>query len=512
MRTRIGAQLILGAGLVTALTIGALAVLILRAHEAALVAQLKLGADQLSETIKRSTHDDMLENRRDSLQRQIANLGGRGGIDAVRVFNKEGRIVFSSEPAEIGRSVDKRAEACFVCHATGRPLETPSTQARSRVFAAPDGHRVLGIIDPIQNQPGCSEGCHAHGPADRVLGVLDLTLSLAGVDESLAAGRWRMAGLAAAAMLASGAVLWWLNRRLVLRPVEALAQGTRRVAAGDLATPIVVPARHELGDLARAFNDMTARLADAQRQLAQADKLASLGRLAAGVAHEINNPLTGVLTNASFQLKRAPEGSQLRQDLEVVVRETKRCREIVRGLLDFARPAPPSRGPVDLNEVVRRALKITLQALTLHRVSLKLELAPDAPEALGDANQIQQVVVNLLVNARDAVGGGGGVIRVATRAEAAGEPPFAEIVVEDGGCGIPEADLPHLFEPFFTTKGTQGTGLGLAVTWGIVLAHGGTIDVRSEEGKGSRFTVRLPLAAAAAPVPAGAAQGEERRP
>ena len=304
-------------------------------------------------------------------------------------------------------------------------------------------------------------------------------------------------------------MLWWLNRRLVLRPVEALTQGTRRVAAGDLTTPIAVGARHELGDLARAFNDMTSRLADAQRQLTQADKLASLGRLAAGVAHEINNPLTGVLTNASFQLNRAPEGSELRQDLEVVVRETKRCREIVRGLLDFARQTPPSRKPADLNEVVRRALKITLQSLTLQHVSLDLDLAPEAPEAPADANQIQQVVVNLLVNARDAVGDGG-FIRVRTRTASDGERRFAEIVVEDGGRGIPPADIPRLFEPFFTTKGTHGTGLGLAVTWGIVEAHGGTIDVWSEEGKGSRFTVRLPLPASPELVPAGAVPEEER--
>jgi len=511
MRTRIGTQLILGAGLVTALTIGVLAVLILRANEAALVSELKLGADQLSETIKSSTHYDMLENRRFNLQRQIANLGRQDGIEAVRVFNKEGTIVFSSEPSEIGKTVDKRAEACYVCHATGRPLEKPSTQARARVFQAADRHRVLGIINPIQNQPGCAADCHAHRPGDRVLGVLDVTLSLAGVDDSIALGRWRMVGLAAAAILASAAILWWLNRRLVLRPVEALAEGTRRVAAGDLATPIPVTARHELGDLARAFNDMTGRLADAQRQLTQADKLASLGRLAAGVAHEINNPLTGVLTNASFQLNRAPEGSELRQDLEVVVRETKRCREIVRGLLDFARQTPPSRKPVDLNEVVRRALKITLQSLTLHHVSLELELAPEPPEAPADANQLQQVVVNLLVNARDAVADGGR-IRVATRVARDRERGFAEIVVEDDGCGIPQADLPHLFEPFFTTKGTHGTGLGLAITWGIVEAHGGTIDVASDEGKGSRFTVRLPLPAADRELePAGATPGEERR-
>jgi two-component system NtrC family sensor kinase len=453
----------------------------------------------------------MLENRRDSLQRQIAHLGRQEGIEAVRVFNKEGRIAFSSESAEIGTTVDKRAEACYVCHATGRALEKPSTRARTRVFAAADGHRVLGIISPIQNQPGCSAGCHAHAPGDRVLGVLDVTLSLAGVDQSLAAGRWRMAGLAAAAILASGVVLWWLNRRLVLRPVEALAEGTKRVAAGDVATPIVLHARHELGDLARAFNDMTRRLADAQRQLTQADKLASLGRLAAGVAHEINNPLTGVLTHASFQWKRAPEGSELRSDLEVVVRETKRCREIVRGLLDFARHAPPVRRPVDVNEVVRRALKITLQSLTLHHVSLELDLAPAAVPAAAHANQLEQVVVNLLVNARDAVAEGG-FIRVSTRASRSGTRPQAEVVVEDGGCGIARADIDRLFEPFFTTKGRRGTGLGLAVTWSIVQAHGGTIDVWSEEGKGSRFTVSLPLADAPELAHAAAASGEECRP
>jgi two-component system NtrC family sensor kinase len=188
-----------------------------------------------------------------------------------------------------------------------------------------------------------------------------------------------------------------------------------------------------------------------------------------------------------------------------------RCREIVRGLLDFARQTPPVRGPLDVNEVVRRALKITLQSLTLHHVSLELDLAPAAVPAAGDANQLEQVVVNLLVNARDAVAEGG-FIRVGTRASRAGTRPLAEIVVEDGGSGIARADLDHLFEPFFTTKGRHGTGLGLAVTWSIVQAHGGTIDVWSEEGKGSRFTVALPLAAAPELASTAAVTGEECRP
>jgi two-component system, NtrC family, sensor kinase len=500
MRTRIGTRVILAVGGSTALTIGFMSALILKAQQTQLIAEVHRSANQLSETIKGTTHYDMLENRRASLHRQIEAIGRQEGIESVRVFNKEGEIVFSSGAAEIGRSVDKRAEACTACHAVDRPLEKLPIDRRSRIFQAADGHRVLGIINPIQNEPSCSEGaCHAHGPRDTVLGVLDITMSLAEVDRSIARGQIRMAGLAVAAIGAGSLILWWLNRRLVLRPVESLLTATRRVAGGDLATRIPVTGSHELGDLARAFNEMTGRLAEAQIQINQADKLASVGRLAAGVAHEINNPLTGVLTYASFQLKRAEGNSELKEDLEVIVRETKRCRDIVKGLLDFARQTPPKRQATDLNEVVRRAVAIMMNQLALNRVGLELDLADALPPVLADANQMQQVVVNLLVNAADSLEEGRGRIRLATRratlppANGSEPRPVVDMTVEDTGRGIPAADLSRLFEPFFTTKGPRGTGLGLAVTWGIVDSHGGSIDVASEEGKGTRFTVHLPL-------------------
>lgn len=627
MRWRLGTQVVLGVALTSVLTLGAMIAFVLRAHRAALTEELHRVADQLSETIKTATRNDMLENRRDRLRRQIEALGRQEGIQSVRVYNKEGRIVFASDPAEAGRAVDKRAEACYACHAEDRPLERLPTPARFRIFRGPDGDRLLGIINPVQNEPSCwTASCHAHDRRDTVLGVLDVTVSLAQVDRNIRWSQRRMAALAAVAIAASAFILWWLIRRLVLKPVRALAAGTRRVAEGDLTATVPVAARNELGELARSFNEMTVRLAEAQRQLAQADKLASVGRLAAGVAHEINNPLTGVLTYASFLLSRA--GPEQKEDLEVIVRETKRCREIVRGLLEFARPAPPRRVLTDLNEVARRAARILMNQLALNRVSLALDLAQDLPPVPADANQIQQVLVNLLVNAADAIGEEGGTIRVSTRlvrlppwgnrpirsarcpkgcdlldpasrigglpsirvvrtcagqeaayhldptygrfnhragapceegvlasfecprcrsglgvqdarcdncgapafavataeggrvlwctrngchwsrwdaAEAAGEEPSVEISVEDTGRGIPASDLPHVFEPFFTTKGPRGTGLGLSISWGIVNAHGGTIEASSEEGKGSRFTVRLPAGAAAAATPAGAA-------
>ncbi len=492
MRTRIGTRLILGAGLATALAIGGMAVAVLRTHSAQLLAERTRSADQLSETIKSSTHFDMLENRRENLHRDIRAVGGLHdqGIRKVRVFNKEGRIMFSSANEEIGTSLDTRGEACYACHAEGRPLERLGIQARARTFRALDGTRVLGVIKPIPNEPSCSTAaCHAHSAKQSLLGVLDVNVSLKEVDEEIARSRMVITASAILAVLAGSSMLWWLNRRLVVRPVAALLEGTRRVSEGDLSTVIPVSGRHELSALAKAFNEMTRNLADTQRQLAQADKLASVGRLAAGVAHEINNPLTGVLSYASLLRKRMDHDVPACEDLDVIVRETVRCRGIIRGLLDFARPTAPARKIMDLNEVVRRAVSVVMTQLTLNQVNLSLDLATELPEVQADANQIQQVVVNLLLNAADAIGAAGGNIRATTRS---GPSSTIEFLLEDSGRGIAAEDLPRIFEPFFTTKGNHGTGLGLAVSWGIVEAHGGALEVQSVLGEGTRFTLRLP--------------------
>ncbi len=639
MKPRIGPLAILTVATVIAIVIGAMSVLILRAHESALVSQITRSADQLSETIASSTYWDMLENRRDAVHREIATIGSQQGIERVRLFNGAGRIMFSSDEAEIGRAVDKKAEACYACHAAGEPLARLPIHARARIFhaSAPDAHRVLGIIRPIANERSCWEAdCHAHAQSESVLGVLDVDVSLAAADQRMAADQRRIWLLAALAVAAGSLLLWGLAERLLVRPIHALIAGTRRVARGDLSTAIPVTGGAELADLASAFNDMTVRLSEAQRQLTQSDKLASVGRLAAGVAHEINNPLTGVLTYASFLEKRAANDPEVRADLQVIVRETKRCREIVRGLLDFARQTPPKRAPTDINEVLRRAAAVVMNQLALARVTLKFDLAPGLSPIPADANQVQQVAVNLLLNAADAIthgedgagSGSGGTITLRTSlvqvpprghaiirsaacprgcdlldksarlaglptirvlrqlgdrevivwldpvygrgndrsaepcpegaipthacptcrahlelpdqrcadcgapmfgvttsgqggvawcarkgcpgsrweaVDALGAQPYVELSVEDTGCGIAPERMDHLFDPFYTTKGNHGTGLGLAVSWGIVEGHAGTITVDSAPGHGARFTVRLPCRVAevaAAPEPA----------
>ncbi|MDH3308521.1 MAG: ATP-binding protein [Acidimicrobiia bacterium] len=472
-------------------TVGAFSYFLTSSQHQALVSQVEHSAHQISETIKSATKHDMLLNRRERLHLTIDTLGQQDGIEQVRIFNKEGAIIYSSDRSAIGTMVDKRAEACYGCHAADRPLEKLSIPERTRIFKGQEEFRQLGIINPIYNSPDCWQAsCHVHDPSQTVLGVLDVTESLAEVDNQLLAHWTQVFLLALTAVLASSFIIWLVFHRLVARPVGRLVQATRTVADGDLDCSVDVTSNDELGHLADCFNDMTQRIAAAQQQLYQSDKLASLGRLAAGVAHEINNPLTGVLTYSSFLLKRAKD-AETRDDLETIVRETKRCRQIVRGLLDFSRQARPKKTRVEIADVIGKSLRIVHNRLSFDNISVATRIGAGLPPITADPNQMVQVFINLIVNAADAIGEKGGEISIwANRRDVDGEQ--VEIIVADTGCGIAKEDIGKVFEPFYTTKELEGTGLGLAVVWGIIDKHGGNIDIQSDPGNGTKVTIRMP--------------------
>jgi two-component system NtrC family sensor kinase len=504
MTTKISYKLIAAVGSVAIFIISIFAYLILSTHQRQLIAELERSAHQLSETVKSSTKYDMLLNQRESVHRIIKTIGQQEGIEKVRIFNKDGAIIFSTDSSNVGNLVDKKAEACYACHAADQPLERLPISQRTRIFqAAPPAARTLGIINPIYNEPGCWQSdCHAHEANQKVLGVLDVTMSLKEVDSGMAASQMRLVLFAIVAIAAVSLMIYLLIERIVLRPVSQIVKATERVAAGDLNYTVPQKKTDEIGKLAKSFNDMTRRLSETQRQLYQSDKLASLGRLAAGVAHEINNPLTGVLTYSSYLLKRANGQPEIKDDLEVIVRETKRCREIVKGLLDFARQPAAEKNRADLNEIVNQALRILQKQLGMQRITLQQHLDSRLPPVYADVNQLQQVLVNLLVNAADAIGEKGGSIVIRTMqvhpeaASAAGlsaTMKYVQIKVSDNGCGIPSENLPKIFDPFFSTKGKKGNGLGLAVVWGIIEKHHGRITVESEVGIGTTFTVWLPI-------------------
>ncbi|MBI2787145.1 MAG: HAMP domain-containing protein [Elusimicrobia bacterium] len=418
LRKRLGFKLTLAVCATALVTITVFAVSNIRSHSRSLLAEVERHANQLSEAVKSGTEYDMLGNQRERIHESITRMGHQPTIERIRVMNKSGAVIYSSDAGEIGKMVDKKAESCYMCHSAGRPIERLEMKERTRVFRLqPGGPRTLGIINPIYNAPSCwTAACHAHPRSQVVLGVLDVTLPLAEVDKDIRAAQVEVVVFALSAIIALSLIVAFLVRRWVDVPVEELVEATQRVAGGDLRHTIAETRDDELGMLARSFNNMTGKLSEARLQLFQSDKLASLGRLAAGVAHEINNPLTGVLTYSSFLLKRTKDQPELQEDLKVIVRETIRSREIVKSLLDFARQSVPKKTEADINEIVSRAASVVESQLALNHVAVSRNLDPGIPKAAVDANQLQQVFINLFVNASDAIGPKGGTITVSSAA------------------------------------------------------------------------------------------------
>jgi two-component system NtrC family sensor kinase len=370
-----------------------------------------------------------------------------------------------------------------------------------RIFEVGDS-RKLGIINPIYNEPGCWQAdCHAHDEAQTVLGVLDVTLPMDEIDARISENQVQLVLFAIIAIISISFIIWLLLHFLIGKPVHQLVTATNALATGDLNYQIPVSTSDELGNLARSFNDMTNRLSNAQKQIHQSEKLASVGKLAAGVAHEINNPLTGVLTYSSFLSKRIrggeihvnPNQEQVVEDLDVIVHETKRCREIVKGLLDFSRQVPAQKCDVSLNEVIQQTLSILHNELQLHNIEVILDLDQDLPVLFADYNQLEQVLINIIVNASDAIDENEGKINITTRKGDCDGKPCVVVTIADNGHGISREDMTKIFDPFYSTKGRKGTGLGLAVVWGIVEKHKGKVDVHSEQGKGTTFTLTFPI-------------------
>jgi len=526
---------------VAALSIGVLTWLTIRTERAARLDLMIRGAHQFSDTVKRSIHYAMLQNRWEDAVQIMETIGKQDEVARVRVFNKDGKILFSTERAEVGEAVDKRAESCYACHAAGRPLERLPLPDRARVFRGADETRFLGMITALYNEAGCSDGCHVHAPNTRVLGVLDITLSLSRVDAEILDFTHRMVGLAAASVFLLAVLLMVLVRRNVLRPVRDLVEATRDVARGEFGYRIPVRSADEIGELAVSFNQMeealgatraeldslvatleqrveerTRELRETQQQLVQTEKLASLGRLSASVAHEINNPLAGILTYAKLigrRLRAVSPGSDdmlaILQQLALVERETQRCSVIVRNLLDFSKQREPSFKSVDLGTVLEEALSLVANRLELQSIGLIKDIEPLRP-VWADFGQVRQALVNILINACDAMPKGG-QLHIRARLSPGTErnqgddspggagigPAFAEVSITDTGSGIPAEDLVNIFDPFFSTK-EKGTGLGLSVVYGIVEKHGGRIAAESEVGQGTRIVLHLPLDTSAA--------------
>jgi len=312
-------------------------------------------------------------------------------------------------------------------------------------------------------------------------------------------------------------VLLFISTTRIIHPIKEMVLATQKIAEGDLSHKVNVESKDEIGFLANSFNKMTAdlktanekllewgrtlekkveertkELREAQAHLIQSEKLASLGKLAAGVAHEINNPLGGILIYSHLLLEDLEESSPYYGNLEKIVKETTRCKDIVKGLLEFARPKEPEATSTNVNELLDKSLSLVGSQSLFQNIQVKKHYSTDLPLIVADSSQLQQVFMNIILNAADAMNGNGR-LTLRTYLDSSGKDLIIDF--EDTGPGIREEDKKKIFDPFFTTKEVgQGTGLGLSISYSIIRKHQGTIDVQSTFGEGATFTIKLPIA------------------
>jgi two-component system, NtrC family, sensor kinase len=503
-----------------ALFFGILGYLNIQLHRRHLERDALADAARTSSVIKRNTSYYMLRNQRDGLYHIIKEMGNEPGMVRIRIINDQGRISFSSDPGEITKFVDRTMKAQATAPRESDAVDLSQLRQSFHTYRLPNNERALGVIDPIENSPACSSAeCHAHSPQAKTLGILDTNISLASSERNVAESTRQVLLYTVLAVLAVAALTTAFVRRMLGGPLRALTEGTHRLGSGELGYQIHLQASGELQELANSFNTMsvqireahdeinawnrtleqrveqkTRELSGAQDEMLRVERMASIGKLAAVVAHEINNPLAGILTYAKLLKKRLAKEPQPNAEnigmLELMESESRRCGEIVKNLMTFARPTSMNMEPADLNSVIDRCVRLVKHQLTLKNIELHLDLNRELPLVRCDPGQIEQVILALVMNAIDALPSGGN-LWLGSRAV---NSDAIELEVRDDGVGMPRDVLAKMFEPFFTTKEHgRGLGLGLAISRNIVDRHGGRIEVASEPGHGTTFTISLPL-------------------
>lgn len=431
----------------------------------------------------------------DKIKQTVFKAGSYQGreLGTVTIFQNDVRISTNVKNADGSRAITTRASSEVASEVLDRGIIY-----RGRAFVVNDWY--LSAYEPILD------------PQGKTIGMLYVGILERPFKDNL----WRAVFVFLGIAFLGVALVTWLAVAIAGRlsqPIREMARAARKVADGDYSQKVGVSSRDELGYLAESFNKMTSELARTNREieewgqslekkvaertnevkamqahLFQAEKLASIGKLAAGVAHEINNPLTGILTNSSLMLEDMTPEDPKREDVQTIVTETLRCRKIVKGLLDFARQTRPQKQLLDLNQVVSRVLSLIENQASFRNITITTSLAPNPPAVMADQDQIQQVFLNIVLNASEAMSQGG---RLTISSRSLPVEGAVEVRFQDTGPGIPDDLKDKIFEPFFTTKNT-GTGLGLSIAYGIIERHHGALRVEGSPGKGTTIIITLP--------------------
>lgn len=466
--------------------------------------------------VEKSTRYGMLTFQQPSIQHTVEALGSSEGVVRLRIYDSKGKIAYSSKKEEQGTVLTKDDPVCKNCHGqVAKQADLPTWSIKKDI----EGYRHLNILHPIYNESSCyTSACHVHRKDEKILGFIESDISLSLFDKAIQKQESAITAYFIIFIVILSGVLWTVLWRLVSKPLRVLNDGMQRAASGDLDFKLKIETRDEIGELAKAFNAMTVDLSKAKKQIiewgnilekkvaentqeirtAQAklihsEKLASLGRMAAGVAHEINSPLTGIITFGHLLQEKFSEGTQERDDIDVIIEQANRCSIIIKGLLGFARSASMDKTLVNLNDVVNSVLNMIRHKADFLNIKIYLHFSEPVLPVNVDSSQLHQVFLNIIINAADAMEGKG-TLTINSRKVKEDDALYAEIEFADTGHGITAENMQKIFEPFFTTKPVgKGTGLGLAVSHGIIQEHGGKITVKTDPGKGTSFFIRLPL-------------------
>ncbi len=486
--------------------------------------------DNISSIIEGSLYYSMLENDKAMLQRTMDMISTMSGIDEVNLYNEQDQLAYSS----VHRQEDCHCDPnCISCHTDMETYFSRTEKSYAVVGDVPEcgihkhvtGIRHLLIMEPILNEPSCyTAACHAHPESERVLGSLMVSMPLDDLDAFSVESSTDFMLLALLIIILLVTFLVIFTRRRIKDPLNSIIEASEAVSSGD--SKIRLEIKPNLLDDMRlvsvAFNNMldkvddatrelqnwsqqleykvqkkSEELSEAQNELIHVERIASLGKLSSSVAHEINNPLSGILVYNKLIQKQLgsgefyhPKKESILKNLKLIESETKRCGDIVKGLLDFSRKDREGFEPVHLHTLLDETYRLMTHSIKMADCSFKTEYTAGSDKVICSPNQIKQACVALVVNATEAVQEQGEIVMRTSNPE----PGLICLSISDNGSGISKEDMAHIFEPFFSTKhNASGIGLGLSIVHGIVENHKGKIEVESEPNQGTKITITLPL-------------------
>ncbi|HAN78827.1 MAG TPA: hypothetical protein DCQ31_14225 [Bacteroidales bacterium] len=486
--------------------------------------------DNIGSIVEGALYRSMLENDKSALQNTLDIINTMSGIDNVNMYDSNDSLVYSSYKPDAANQSDANCISCHENLKTMFPGEEKSytildLKSDCEMNSNNSTHRYLLIKSPIVNQPSCyTSSCHAHSETDRILGSLIIKLPLTKLDAAVEkfTAEFFLIGTLTTVLLVFLLILF--TGRKIRNPLKDIIRVSQAVANGDTSKRLEIKPK-QLDDIKMvsvAINNMldklnnatielqnwsqqleykvqikSEELMEAQNELIHVERIASLGKLSSSVAHELNNPLSGVLTYTKLvhkQLSKQTFESEAKEsmlkNLKIIETETKRCGDIVKGLLDFSRKDRQDFESQHLNQVLKETYDLMLHQMKISNISFLNDFNAQFDVIYCSPNQIKQACVAMLVNSLEAIGENGEIIIRTTNPTA----DTVKILISDNGTGIAPDDISHIFEPFFSAKNkASGIGLGLAIVFGIIQNHKGEIEVKSELGKGTAISITLPL-------------------